>query len=318
MASAMMVLGLMPHGYCFLWNTWLTFLHTLSDSAIALAYFSIPTMMYLNRDRANAEVRPLLVMFVAFILSCGVGHVLSVWNIWHGNYWLEGSWKVVIATVSLATAWQLRRTLPTLMGFHQRLSETELLANTDRLTGLANRRGLEKAIQRLPLLKTPTPTPRDVLMLIDLDHFKSINDTYGHLVGDRLLQSVAQVLNRHTRATDVVARLGGDEFAVLLVGCSLPRGKTIAERIRQGIAQITLEGINPADDAATLVTASIGLQCFSSDQQQTFEEIFQPIDRLLYASKNAGRDRVTFALENFEVVTSLESSWSQPSGNSTY
>jgi len=297
-----MMLGLMPHGYCFLWNTWLTLLHVVSDGATALAYFSIPTMIYINRDLASKEMRPLILMFVAFILSCGVGHVLSMWNIWHGDYWIEGLWKVVIAGASLATAWQLRITLPSMMGFHKQLSETELLANTDQLTGLTNRRGLEQAFQRFPMLDTTSEINNSVLMLIDLDHFKGINDTYGHMVGDRLLQAVAQVLSRHTRSTDIVARLGGDEFAVLLVGCSLPRGNTIAEAIRAEIGNITLEGIVPLGGATSLVTASIGLQCLRSNQQRSFEEIFQPIDQLLYASKQSGRDRVTFDLDDAQNV----------------
>jgi diguanylate cyclase (GGDEF)-like protein len=300
----MILLGLMPHGYCFLWNNWLTMLHAIPDTAIALAYFSIPTIIFLNRDRASEEVRPLVLMFSAFILSCGVGHVLSVWNIWHGNYWVEGYWKVIIAVVSLATAWQLRLAVPAMMGFHQRLSETEIIANTDRLTGLANRRGLEKAVHRFPLLDASAEGNKNVLMLIDLDHFKGINDTYGHSVGDHLLQSVAQVLNRQTRSTDIVARLGGDDFAILLIGCSLPRGNAIAESIRQGIAQITLEGVSPPNGQTTLVTASIGLRSVNSAQQQSFEAIFQQVDCLLYASKHLGRDRVTFNFD--EVQPSLQ------------
>jgi diguanylate cyclase (GGDEF)-like protein len=108
------------------------------------------------------------------------------------------------------------------------------------------------------------------------------------------------VLNRQTRSTDIVARLGGDEFAILLIGCSLPRGNAIAESIRRGIAQIELEGIAPLEDQTTLVTASIGLRSLNSAQQQSFEATFQQVDRLLYASKRLGRDRVTLNADETE------------------
>ena len=289
----MMLLGLTPHGYCFLWNRGLTSLHVLSDGLIAIAYFSLPSIMYLNRDRATPEVRSLVLMFAAFILTCGVGHLLSIWNIWHGDYWIEGAWKVVIAVASLTTAWELKDKIPSLMGFHRQLSETEILANTDRLTGLANRRGLEQAFEKLTQLAATSGKEGHVLILMDLDHFKLINDSYGHLVGDRLLQAIAQVLNRHTRAADIVARLGGDEFAIVLVGCSLPRAQLIAETLRQEIAQLQLEGLTPVNSADCLVTVSIGVHRLCFTAQTSFESIFNQADELLYASKKSGRDRIT-------------------------
>ena len=120
---------------------------------------------------------------------------------------------------------------------------------------------------------------------MDLDHFKLINDSYGHLVGDRLLQAIAQVLNRHTRAADIVARLGGDEFAIVLVGCSLPRAQLIAETLRQEIAQLQLEGLTPVNSADCLVTVSIGVHRLCFTAQTSFESIFNQADELLYASK---------------------------------
>lgn len=296
-----MILGLTPHGYCFLWNRWLTSLHVLSDGAIAIAYFSIPTVMYLHRDRITPEIRKLVLMFAAFILSCGVGHLLSVWNIWHGDYWVEGAWKVLIAAASLATAWELKDRMPHLLGFHRQLSETEVLANTDRLTGLANRRGLEQAFAKLPQFAAASAREGHVLTLVDLDHFKQVNDTYGHLVGDHLLQSVAQILTRYTRSADITARFGGDEFAIVLVGCSLPKAHIIAEAIRHEIAQIRLEDISEIAPAGPLITASIGLHRLCFPLQSQFETIFKQADDLLYASKNSGRDRVT--LSSTEMVS---------------
>jgi len=285
-----MFLALMPHGYCFLWNIPLTLLHALSDGAIAIAYLSIPAMMYIHRDRATSEVRLVIMMFAAFILFCGVGHMLSAWNIWHGSYWFEGTWKVGTAVISVLTAFKLWQTLPNIMGIHSKLTETELLANTDHLTGLRNRRGLEQAFKRLALMEA-TSGSRNILMLVDLDNFKQVNDTCGHEVGDRLLQTVSQTLTRHTRTTDVTARIGGDEFAIILVGCSVPRSYAIAETIRQAVAQITLEGVSPLNQSDALVTASIGLLPISPGQ--SFQDVFRVVDGLLYTSKQEGRNRIT-------------------------
>jgi diguanylate cyclase (GGDEF)-like protein len=94
--------------------------------------------------------------------------------------------------------------------------KTRELASQDPLTGIANRRGLEAALDSLTY---SAEAVKHTLILIDLDGFKAINDTYGHTTGDRLLQTVAQVLREQIRAIDLAARLGGDEFALLMVGC---------------------------------------------------------------------------------------------------
>lgn len=287
------MVALMPHGYCFLWNKWLTSFHVIGDGVISVAYLSIPAMMYLNRDRATETMRPLLLMFAAFIFSCGVGHGLSAWNVWHGDYWIEGVWKLVIASISLATAWLLKNQISDLMSIHQQLSETERLANTDRLTDLLNRRGFEQALQQLPAITARSASTEHVLILIDLDHFKGINDTYGHAVGDRLLQNTAQIITNYIRSVDFAARLGGDEFAVLLVGCSLARGRHIANRIRSKIAELTLEATSGEPQQTSLVTASIGLQLLKGNAPFSYDELFQQADVLLYKSKRRGRNQVT-------------------------
>ncbi|WP_008310754.1 GGDEF domain-containing protein [Leptolyngbya sp. PCC 6406] len=296
-----MPFALMPHGYCFLWNRPLTLIHVLGDSAIAIAYFSIPTMMYLNRDRATEAIRPIIILFTLFILSCGIGHVFSAWNIWYGNYWLEGFWKLIIASISLWTAWVLVKTLPKFMGLHKHLQETELLALTDTLTGLKNRRGIEWAFEQIQATFADNSSLGHVLMLVDLDGFKGVNDTYGHATGDLVLKTVAHILCCRTRAVDTVGRFGGDEFAVILVGCSLVRSYQIAEDIRTAIAAITLPANSssapescpqPPTPKASLVTASIGLLSLSANPK--FDEAYNSADMALYRSKQEGRDRTTF------------------------
>lgn len=290
------MIALMPHGTCFLWNPWLTALHVVSDSLVLLAYFSIPLLLFLNRQYIEAQIRPVLLLFAAFIFSCGIGHGLSVWNIWHANYWVEGLWTWVTATISLYTAWQLKAVVPQflnthkdLVATHKDLVATRELIEQDPLTGIANRRGLETA---LAALTYPSADVVHTLVLIDLDGFKDINDTFGHLAGDQLLQTVADVLDRHIRTLDLAARIGGDEFALLMVGCTPEEALTKAETIRQEIQHIRLPDL-PHPDDHPLVSASIGLSQFEAGSKLT--DSYQEADVALYAAKQGGKNQIRVA-----------------------
>src|SRR5712675_3622803 len=95
----------MPHGYCYLWNTGLVWLHLVSDSLIALAYFSIPiTLVYFIRKRRDLPFNWVFVCFGVFIIACGATHLMEVWNLWHADYWLAGFVKGVTALASVSTA----------------------------------------------------------------------------------------------------------------------------------------------------------------------------------------------------------------------
>jgi PAS domain S-box-containing protein len=105
----------MPHGHCFFWEPSLVWLHVVSDSLIAAAYFSIPfTLYYCLRKRPDVRLRGVILMFAGFILACGMTHVLSVWNIWHSAYRLEGVMKGITAAISVTTALVLVRLVPTI------------------------------------------------------------------------------------------------------------------------------------------------------------------------------------------------------------
>lgn len=283
------MIALMPHGTCFLWNPWLTSLHVVSDSLVLVAYFSIPLLLFLNRQHIDAQIRPVLLLFAAFIFSCGIGHGLSVWNIWHANYWVEGLWTWVTATISLYTAWQLKALVPKLLNTHKDLVATRELIEQDPLTGIANRRGLETA---LAALTYQSASVVHTLVLIDLDGFKDINDSFGHLAGDQLLQAVADVLDRHIRTLDLAARIGGDEFALLMVGCTPEEALTKAETIRQEIQHIRLPDL-PRSDDTPLVSASIGLSQFEAGRELT--DSYQEADVALYAAKQGGKNQIRVA-----------------------
>jgi len=286
--------ALMPHGSCFLWDPWLTGLHVVSDGAVVIAYLSIPVMLYLGRHRATPQVQPVLLMFAAFILSCGIGHLLRIWNIWHANYWLEGSWSALTGAVSLLTAWHLRHLIHDFLGLHHTLAATQALVEQDPLTGIANRRGLATALQRLRDSDAPGAINTDhMLLVIDLDGFKQVNDTCGHQTGDHLLQEVAQVLTHAVRIDDVPARLGGDEFAMILTHCAVAEGEAIAARILAAIRTLKvncgrLTCDQPSPDP--MMGASIGLTQLSA--QEPLEVAVHRADLALYQAKAQGKNRV--------------------------
>jgi len=101
----------MPHGYCYLWDPGLVWLHVISDFLIAVAYFSIP-LMYFIRKRKHVPFNWIFICFGMFILACGATHVMEIWNLWHADYWLSGGIKVITALASVATAILLVRLIP--------------------------------------------------------------------------------------------------------------------------------------------------------------------------------------------------------------
>src|SRR5438876_2575475 len=103
----------MPHGYCYLWNPGLVWLHVVSDALIALAYFSIPaTLIYFIRKRRDLPFNWMFICFGIFILACGATHAMEVWTLWHATYWLSGAVKLVTAIASVTTAILLVRLVP--------------------------------------------------------------------------------------------------------------------------------------------------------------------------------------------------------------
>lgn len=160
-------------------------------------------------------------------------------------------------------------------------------ATHDYLVGLLNREEFENQFEiRLPL------TRHGVAMLfLDLDNFKSLNDTLGHQAGDRALQEVADILVKSLRADDVVARLGGDEFVTFLFLDDIREIEKIAADILQGVNKITLPGQH---DYAGL-SASIGI-AFSHDNKVMFSQLMRAADTACYESKKQGRNRMTLSL----------------------
>jgi two-component system cell cycle response regulator len=165
-------------------------------------------------------------------------------------------------------------------------SETlEHAALTDGLTGMQNRRYFDDALREYLTEFRRIQKPIG-LMVLDLDHFKQVNDTHGHDVGDEVLRSVASTLRDMTRYHDVVARLGGEEFAVVAPNMSEDQLFKLAERIRKAIAAGTVQ----AGGAKLRITTSVGLAVW--DGKETGEDFYRRADKQLYQAKRQGRNRV--------------------------
>ncbi len=163
----------------------------------------------------------------------------------------------------------------------------------DPLTGLSNRGALDQAIDHQWQMAQRYEQHFSILML-DVDHFKQINDTYGHGVGDKVLKTVAKTISTTTRQTDMVYRYGGEEFVVILNKSNLLGASIIAERIRENISSLKIPTDNKAGDEIS-VTISIG-GSFSANSQSP-SELMAQADKVLYYAKDNGRNRVELAEE---------------------
>ncbi|MGN6144720.1 MAG: GGDEF domain-containing protein [Mesorhizobium sp.] len=166
-------------------------------------------------------------------------------------------------------------------------SETlEQAALTDGLTGMQNRRYFDDALKEYLEEFRRIGKPMG-LMILDLDHFKQINDTHGHDIGDEVLKAVARCLMDMTRYHDVVARLGGEEFAVVAPNMDAEQLARFAERIRKAIAGMAVLSGN----VRLAVTASVGLAVWN--RKETADEFYRRADRHLYEAKRQGRNRIS-------------------------
>jgi len=183
---------------------------------------------------------------------------------------------ILLAFVAMVVAGEQRRTRQAAIR----------LSTTDALTGLANRAYLLAAVERE--IERGTRYGRGFcLLMADLDDLKSVNDSYGHRTGDRVLARVADVIRDGVRRIDIPARLGGDEYVVLLPETDPTGAYVVAEKIRQGVAEMrTLER-----DGPLTVTVSIGLVAWPDDGA-TLDQLMNAVDEAMYASKRRGKNRV--------------------------
>ena len=226
-------------------------------------------------------------LLLAIIVVPALGGVVD------GNAWL----MLTICPLAIAwpasafTFWQgeklrgahreLARAHAELAAAHRRLEEK---ASRDTMTGMLNRESFFAVLEG-----SRRRTDRGALLIIDADHFKKINDSYGHLTGDRALLDIASAISAGVRAGDVLGRIGGEEFGAFLVGASAEEAIRVAERIRRGVEAIRFQ---PVDEKLLPLSVSIGGTPCGRDANVS--ELMRAADKRLYEAKGRGRNRAIF------------------------
>lgn len=188
---------------------------------------------------------------------------------------------------STLLAWEVQNTQIALTA---KQAELEYLATHDSLTGLLNRREFMRQLEqeRVRALRNPAPTS---LIMVDLDFFKKVNDTYGHPAGDTVLVAVAGALAQSVRKTDVLARLGGEEFIVLLPNTDMPGAAGVGQKLLSQIRELQI----PFAGLHLRITASLGVSHLARGAEQSPDALYTAADKALYLAKHSGRDRVELA-----------------------
>ncbi|MCU4676691.1 diguanylate cyclase [Catenovulum sp. 2E275] len=306
--------SLMPHGHCLLWRWDLLFLHVVGDFLTVLAYGLIPfAIVYFVYKRTDIKFNWLIVLFAGFIAFCGMTHLVGLINVWHGYYFIEGIVKFLTGIISITTAYMLWRLMPQLLTIPSlemlqqrnvelervkkeledinktleekvklRTIELEIQANTDPVTGIESRHAIMEILENNFNHHTRYNRIFSVLM-IDIDHFKQVNDNFGHQTGDKILYAVAQCIKQSCRLTDYVGRYGGEEFLVILPETDSIGAQYLAERIRTCVAELELS-------IAQRVTCSIGISSMQKGLIQA--TVIKNADEALYQAKRTGRNRV--------------------------
>jgi len=235
------------------------------------------------RRRWN-DVRALILFFIA-------GYVSFTYLYWLKSddnfnlivpavFFLGAVLVLFVGTLALETATEIKR-IATLQ--HENI--------TDHLIGIYNRRYLDRKItEELPRVSR-YGTPLSMLLL-DIDHFKAVNDNYGHQVGDQTLKSLGQLLFKKVRDTDIIARYGGEEIAILALQTSVSDASDLAERLRQAVETSIMMPVDE-DEKRPAITITVSIGVTGYDQQVTDHHVFiERADKALYKAKEGGRNRV--------------------------
>ncbi|PPD44285.1 MAG: hypothetical protein CTY15_07515 [Methylocystis sp.] len=240
----------------------------------------------LNEPKSQREAYRLVVTYtaVSVAVSAGVTYLFALSNNWPvGNALIPG-----VGIPLLVAPWMTWTTSSYALRLHNMRGELERLARTDPLSGALNRRGLKEYADKAFADRRRAGGFSAIVM--DVDKFKSVNDTYGHSAGDTVIARVAEITRHIAGENCVVGRLGGDEMVAFFTGRSLEETLITAERIRGAIEHM----IFIHEDRALRVTASIGVAAADADDESA-EAILKRADQFLYAAKTEGRNRVRAA-----------------------
>ncbi|MDC0610169.1 sensor domain-containing diguanylate cyclase [Vibrio sp.] len=254
-------------------------------TTLAFKFLSLTTMIMILLGLMNlGKTRDALYFLIA--VSCSMLGLLvttlSVWGVLPYNYYSYNGavFGVVFEAIILAVIVAYR-----LKAVEQKRATAEYLSSYDPLTNLFNRRSLLNASTKL--IHTASNSKKSMsFVMMDIDHFKTINDTYGHHIGDLALSHIATLLKNNTRETDIIARWGGEEIVVLLPDTNASQAHAYTEHLRQTIADTPLRH----ESVEITITASFGIA--TSTRSDTFDSLYERADKQLYLAKNHGRNRV--------------------------
>lgn len=301
----------------------------LQPLAIDLTEFTVPEWWLGQYDLPREQSHPDFRNATAFSIDllgdlAGTNHDIRIDKIEFAGDWISAEnwylgivclWLVLAASYGVSQWMILRRhhreqrlKIHELVDTNEQLqSEKEKyqkLSTVDGLTKVLNRHGIEQFIEALKSSNLPTS-----VIVIDLDHFKKINDLRGHYVGDRVLQTLGEILRSQTRNTDGLGRWGGEEFVLVCPGATLSKAADLAEKLRHRILQTNFI---PEDPIA--VTASFGVA--TARTGDSFEDVFNQADQALYLAKSRGRNCVVAAGEDqmHTVTGARRGTWALISG----
>ncbi|EAU42849.1 periplasmic sensor diguanylate cyclase (GGDEF) [Fulvimarina pelagi HTCC2506] len=250
-----------------------------AGNIVATALIGVLFARYVIGDARSISIGKLFAMGLAsnipllFILTVPVPNAAEHFMRAVGPLTVADTLGVLVLGRVLSDAWRA----------HQSAERLSVEATTDPLTGLSNRRHFERRVGPLLQQANHQGTPVS-LLVIDVDHFKRINDSFGHEAGDTVLVWIAEIVRSQVRGCDIIARYGGEELVVAMPGADSRRAMTVAERIR---AVIEAKGrIEPGDGHR--ITVSIGV----STRLARYADLFSAADEALYAAKRQGRNRV--------------------------
>jgi diguanylate cyclase len=171
---------------------------------------------------------------------------------------------------------------------HQELEKSQQEAQTDTLTSLINRRGLEKRLELERIRSRQNDSPFSIIMM-DIDHFKRVNDTFGHLVGDSILRSFAHMIKDHLRKNDIAARYGGEEFLILLPETEIKGAEAVGQKIRKALSTKEWR-LKETGKSIGKITVSMGISLYKFNEPE--KSLIKRADDALYLAKNNGRDQI--------------------------
>lgn len=219
----------------------------------------------------------------AIVLAAEPTRILSiphdtVWSLVNSSHTVAGNLLGILAS-------RLRNDNMAIVDSQNTKRQFEHQASVDALTGIHNRHWMNQAFPRA-LNRCARNNQPFAVMVVDVDHFKKVNDTYGHLIGDLALKTVAKCMTENLRPHDLLARYGGEEFAVLLTEADMDAAKIVAERLRSKMAGAEIR----SDDISFHITLSIGIT--PTQDEETLEKLIDEADQALYRAKQQGRNRV--------------------------